>query len=161
MLEHLKTVLLGIVADPDQSLAGLPLLTKAERHQLLVKWNATGTAYPENACIHQLFEAQAERTPHAVAVVLEDEHLTYGALNRRANQLAHYRRSLGVGPEVPVGICAEHSLETVVGLLGILKAGGAYVPFDPAYPQQRLALMLTDARVPVLLTRERHVERLP
>src|ERR1019366_9062812 len=109
--------------------------------------------------VHQLFEAQAERTPDAVAIVFEAEQLTYGELNRRANQLAHHLRALGVGPEVLVAICLERSLEMVIALLGVLKAGGAYLPLDPAYPKERLAFMLEDAQVPVLLTQERLVER--
>jgi non-ribosomal peptide synthetase component F len=104
---------------------------------------------------------QAEQTPDTIAVVFEDEQLTYGELNRRTNQLAHYLRTLGVGPEVLVGICLDRSLEMVVGLLGILKAGGAYVPLDTAYPKERLAFMLKDTQAPVLLTQERLVEGLP
>jgi amino acid adenylation domain-containing protein len=137
------------------------LLCKQERYQLLVEWNNTTTDYPNNTCIHQLFEAQVERTPDAVAVVFEDQQLTYRELNYRANQLAHYLQTLGVGPEVLVGICVERSLEMVVGLLGILKAGGAYVPLDPAYPKKRLAFMLEDSQVSVLLTQEQLVAQLP
>ncbi|MFQ5906231.1 MAG: amino acid adenylation domain-containing protein, partial [bacterium] len=148
----------GIVADPEQRLSKLPLLTEAERHQLLVEWNDTRTDYPGDSCIHQLFEAQVERTPEKIAVVFEDHQLTYSELNARANQLAHYLRKSGVGPEVLVGICVERSLEMVIGLLGILKAGGAYVPLDPTYPRERLAFMLADAQVPVLLTQERLAE---
>jgi amino acid adenylation domain-containing protein len=131
------------------------MLTAAERHQLLVEWNDTHAAFPKDLCIHQLFEAQVEQTPDAVAVVFEDEQLTYGELNRRAHQLAHHLRTLGVGPDTLVGICVERSLEMIVGLLGILKAGGAYVPLDPAYPSERLAYMLSDSQVPVLLTQEK------
>src|SRR4029453_10656490 len=137
----------------------LPLLTKTERQQL-VEWNDTKTDYPQDRCIHQLFEAQVERTPDAVAVVCEGQQLTYQELNRRTNQLAHHLRELGVGPEVMVAICMERSLETVIGLLGILKAGGAYVPLDPAYPKERLAFMVKDAQAPVLLTLERLVAEL-
>ena len=126
-----------------------------------MEWNDTKTGDSQHLCIHQLFEAQVERTPDAIAVVLEDRQLTYGELNRRANQLAHHLRSLGVGPDVLVGICLEHSPEMVIGLLGILKAGGVYVPLDPTYPKERLAFMLEDARVPVLLTQERLVGGLP
>ena len=129
-----------------------PRLTEAERHRLLVEWNDTRTEYPRDRCIHELFEAQAERTPEAVAVVYEDRQLTYRELNRRANQLAHCLRIVGVGPEVLVGICVERSLEMVVGLLGILKAGGAYVPLDPAYPPERLAFMLDDSEVGIILS---------
>ena len=155
MLGHLRTLLEGMVANPAQRLADLPMLTAAERHQLLVEWNDTSTAYPQDTCIHQWFEAQVARTPDAVAVVFEDQALTYQELNIRANQLAHHLQALGVGPEVLVGIYVERSLEMVVGLLGILKAGGAYVPLDPAYPQERLTFILRDAQVPVLLTQQR------
>ncbi len=161
MLGHLQTLLEGVVANPAQRLSTLPLLTEAERHQLLIEWNDTQIDYPREACIHRLFEEQAERTPDAVAVVFDDQQLTYRELNRRANQLAHHLRRLGVGPEVLVGICVERSPELVVGVLAILKAGGAYVPLDPAYPKERLAFMLEDAQVPVLLTQERLIEGLP
>ena len=136
-------------------------MTEAERRQLLVEWNGTRTDYPKESCIHELFEAQVKRTPDAVAVTFEDRKLTYRELNRRANQWAHYLRSLGVGPEVLVGLCVERSLEMVVGLLGVLKAGGAYVPLDPAYPRERLAFMLEDAQAPVLLTQKRLMAELP
>lgn len=156
---HLQTLLEGIVANPDQYLNDLPLLTLAEQQQLL-EWNQTQADHKTDAC-HQLFEAQVEQTPDAVAVIFEDKQLTYRELNHRANQVAHYLRRLGVKPEVLVGICVERSLEMVVGLLGIFKAGGAYVPLDPAYPQERLAFMLSDSQVPVLLTQARLVESLP
>ena len=161
MLGHFQTLLEGIVANPDQRLWDLPFLTAAEQHQLLVEWNNTQTDYPNNTCIHQLFEAQVERTPNAIAVIFENEQLTYQQLNHRANQLAHHLQKLGVKPEVLVGICVERSLEMVVGLLAILKAGGAYVPLDPAYPFERLSLMIKDAQPSVLLTQERLVEELP
>jgi amino acid adenylation domain-containing protein len=138
-----------------------PPITEAERYQLLVEWNATQSAYPRDMCIHQLFEAQMQRTPDAVAVIFENERLTYRELNSKANQLAHYLQKLGVGPEVLVGVCVERSLEMLVGLLGILKAGGAYVPLDPAYPQERLAFMIQDSQVKVLLTQERLRTRIP
>ncbi len=114
---------------------------ETEKHQLLVEWNETTRDYPKDNCLHQLFEEQVERTPEAVAVIFRDQQLTYRELNRRANQLAHYLRTLGIGPEVLVGICMERSVEMVVGLLGILKAGGAYVPLDPQYPEQWLAFL--------------------
>ncbi len=161
MLGHLKTLLKGMVANPNQQLSDLPLLTEAERRQLLVQWNDTQVDYPKDSCIHELFETQVERTSDAIAVVYENEQLTYRELNARSNQLAHYLRRLGVGPEVLVGICVERSLEMVVGLLGILKAGGAYVPLDPTYPKERLEFMLEDAQSPVLLTQERLIERVP
>jgi amino acid adenylation domain-containing protein len=160
MAGHLQTLLSGIIANPEQNLWELPLLTEAEKAQLL-EWNDTQTEYPLLQCIHELFEEQVERTPDAVAVVFENQKLTYRQLNERANQLAHHLQKLGVGPEVVVGICLERSLEMVIGLLGILKAGGAYLPLDPAYPQQRLAFMLSDAQVPVLLTQQRLGEKLP
>jgi amino acid adenylation domain-containing protein len=161
MVEHFCTLLSGIAAAPERRISELPLLTESQRHQLLVEWNQTRTDYPKDKCIHQLFEAQVEKTPDAVAVVFENQQLTYRELNQRANQLAHYLQELGVKPEVLVGICVERSLDMVIGLLGILKAGGAYVPLDPAYPQERLAFMIEDARSPVLLTQQRLVEALP
>ena len=124
----------------------------------MVEWNDTKRDYPSDKCIHQLFEEQVERTPEATAVVFEDQQLTYRELNNRANQLAHYLRKLGVGPEVLVGICVERSIEMVVGLLGILKAGGAYVPLDPSYPTERLGFMLKDSGSPVLITQQALVD---
>ena len=161
MAGHFQTLLEAIVENPQQRVAELPLLTAAERHQLLVEWNDTRAEYPQDACIHQLFEEQVEKSPQAVAVVFEDQQLTYRELNARANQLAHYLQALGVGPEVLVGICVERSLEMIVGLLGILKAGGAYVPLDPAYPKERLTFMLSDTQVPILLTQQQLVQKLP
>ena len=158
---HFRTLLEGVAADPERRLSDLPLLTEPERHRLLVEWNATAREYPREACIHQLFEAQVERTPDAVAVISEDRRLTYRELNARANRLAHHLRGLGVGPEVPVGICLERSTDLVVGLLAILKAGGAYLPLDPAYPAERLAVMLADAEAPVVVTQRRLCDRLP
>ncbi|MEG3936237.1 amino acid adenylation domain-containing protein [Microcoleus sp. T3_B1] len=161
MAEHFQTLLEGIVANSKQAISELPLVTLRERQQLLVEWNNTAKDYLQEKCTHQLFEEQVERTPDAVAVVFEEKQLTYRELNVKANQLANYLRSLGVGPEVLVGICVERSLEMIIGLLGILKAGGAYVPLDPNYPSERLAFMLEDSSVPVLLTQERLVEKLP
>jgi amino acid adenylation domain-containing protein/non-ribosomal peptide synthase protein (TIGR01720 family) len=161
MVGHFQTLLEGIVADCDRPLSHLPLLTEAERHQLLVQWNDTQANYPQNLCIHQLFEAQVEKTPDAVAVVFENHQLTYAELNAKANKLAHHLQKLGVKPEVLVGICVERSLEMIVGILGILKAGGAYVPLDPAYPPERLAFMLSDTQVPVLLTQHHLLKSLP
>jgi len=154
MVGHLKSLLDGIVAHPHQKLSSLPILSAAEQHQLLVEWNDTKADYPINLCLHQLFEAQVEQTPQSVAVIFEDQQFTYRELNARANKIAHHLQTLGVKSEVLVGICVERSLEMVVGLLGILKAGGAYVPLDPAYPQERLAFMLADSQVPILLTQE-------
>jgi len=161
MLGHYETLLQGVVANPEERLSELPLLADAERHQLVVERNATRVPFPQEESIASLFEAKAARTPEAVAVIYEGESLTYQELNRRANQLAHYLRRLGVRPEVAVGICLEPSLELIVGLLGILKAGGAYVPLDPAYPKERLAFMQEDAQVTALVTRRELAERLP
>ncbi|PYJ33551.1 MAG: non-ribosomal peptide synthetase [Verrucomicrobia bacterium] len=152
MLEHWRVILENVVANPIQRVSEIPLLTAAERQQILVEWNRTERDYPRDKCLHHLFEEQVERTPDAVAVVFEDQRLTYRQLNVRATQLGHYLRSLGVGPEMLVGICVERSLELLVGILGILKAGGAYVPLDPTYPAERTRFVLEDARVPVLLT---------
>ena len=160
-VESLITNLDGIAGQLQQSISELPLLTETECHQLLVEWNNTWADYPQDKCIHQLFEEQVERSPDAVAVVFEGEQLTYRELNVKANQLANYLRSLGVGPEVLVGICVERSLEMIIGLLGILKAGGAYVALDPNYPSERLAFMLEDSSIPVLLTQEKLLEKLP
>jgi amino acid adenylation domain-containing protein len=154
MVGHLQTLLESIVANPKQRIAELPLLTATEQHQLLVEWNNTQTEYPQDKCIHQLFESQVEKTPDAVAVVFVDEHLTYRELNKQANQLAHYLRSMGVKPDTLVGICVERSLSMVIGLLGILKAGVAYVPLDPRLPQERLTFILEDAQITVLLTQQ-------
>jgi len=151
-LTHYQTLLVNIISNSNQLIVELPLLTEAEQHQILVEWNDTTTDYPADKCIQQLFEAQVERTPDNIAVIFEQEQLTYHELNHRANQLAHYLQSLGVGPDVLVGICMERSIEMVIGLWGILKAGGAYVPLDPTYPAKRLAFMVEDAQVPVLLS---------
>ncbi|MUG96207.1 amino acid adenylation domain-containing protein [Scytonema sp. UIC 10036] len=160
MAGHFQTLLESIVTNPRQSISTLPLLTPAEKHQMLVEWNNTKTDYPQQ-CIHELFAAQVERTPDAVAVVFENKQLTYRELNSRANQLAHHLQSFDVGSDVLVGICMERSLEMVVGVLGILKAGGAYVPLDPTYPKERLAFMLKDTEATILLTQQNLVASLP
>ncbi len=161
MAGHFQNLLSAIVENPQQKVSELPLLSEAERHQLLVEWNNTAKEYPTDKCIHQLFEEQVERTPDAVAVVFENQQLTYQQLNQKANQLAHHLLSLGIGPEVLMGIYVERSFEMVVGVLGVLKAGGAYVPLDPNYPQERLTYMLTDSSVKVLLTQKSLLESLP
>ncbi|PYT28586.1 MAG: non-ribosomal peptide synthetase, partial [Acidobacteria bacterium] len=158
MLGHLQRLLESIATHPELHISELPLLTEAERHQLFVEWNSTRTDYPLDRCIHELFEAQAERTPEAEAVAFEDRRVSYRELNRQANQLAHYLRSRGVQSETLVGVFLERSLDMLVGLLGILKAGGAYVPLDPAYPAERISFMIKDSRMPVVLT---HQEELP
>jgi amino acid adenylation domain-containing protein len=172
MLGHFQTLLKGIVANPEEHLSNLPILTDAERHQLLVEFNQPQSKIKNQKskigqCIHQLFGNQVERNPDAIAVRFEDirtsvaTSLHYRELNTRSNQLAHYLKRMGVDSEVLVGICVERSVDMIVGLLGILKAGGAYVPLDPSYPRDRLAFMLEDAQVSVLLTQEKLQSKLP
>ncbi|MCG1042707.1 non-ribosomal peptide synthase/polyketide synthase [Mycetohabitans sp. B8] len=155
--QHWVNVLEAVAANPAQRLSELPLLSAAEQRQLLTTWNDTAADYPDTQTLHQLFEVQAQRAPHAVAAVCEAQQMTYAELDTRANQLAHHLRTLGVGPEVIVGLCVERSLEMLVGILGILKAGGAYAPLDPSYPPERLAYMLEEASAPVLVT-QAHLE---
>ncbi len=163
MGEHWQRLLAEIVAAPDRCLDDFTLLGPAERRQLLLEWNATTSSYPRHSPIHCLFEQQVEHTPDALAAVFDHACLTYHELNRRANQLAHQLRSLGVGPETRVGVSIERSIEQLVALLAILKAGGAYVPLDPTYPPERLRFILADARVAVLLTtqEQRTTQRVP
>jgi amino acid adenylation domain-containing protein len=168
MIGHFQTLLEGIVANPKQRLAELPILSAAEQHQLLVEWNQTQVEYSKDACIHHLFAAQAAKTPDAIAVSapfgnavgFADQQLTYQELDQRANQLAHYLQQVGVGPETLVGICVDRSLDILIAILGVWKAGGAYVPLDPEYPRDRLQFMLQDAQVSVLLTQRSHLELL-
>src|SRR5215212_3099852 len=161
LLGHFRILLEAIVREPQRAITELPLLSEAERQQLLVEWNETDVEAGWNSCIHHLFEEQVARTPSATALVFEDERLTYAELNQRANQLAHHLQTLGVGPEVLVGILMERSVEMVVSLLAVLKAGGAYVPLDPQYPAERVAFMLADTSAPVLLTQQRLLASLP
>jgi amino acid adenylation domain-containing protein len=161
MAGHFQTLLVGIVANAELSIAQLPLLTENERRQLLVEWNDTATEFPSELCVHQLFEQQVKQTPEAIALVFEEQQLTYRELNQKANQLAHHLQALDVGPEVLVGICLERSLEMVVGLLGILKAGGAYIPLDPTYPAERLSFMLMDSQARMLITHSSLADNLP
>ncbi|NEP63671.1 MAG: amino acid adenylation domain-containing protein, partial [Symploca sp. SIO2G7] len=158
---HFKTLLETIVNNSQMRVDQLPLLTTSESHQLLVEWNNTQRNYPQNKCIPQLFEEQVERTPDAVAVVFEEEQLTYRELNEQANQLANYLQSVGVGLEVLVGIYVERSVGMVVGLLGILKARGAYVPLDPDYPSERLAYILDNSQAKVIVTTHQLATQLP
>ncbi|MGL5832823.1 MAG: MupA/Atu3671 family FMN-dependent luciferase-like monooxygenase, partial [Waterburya sp.] len=160
-LERFQTWLLNIVANPEVKLTNLPAIEKIERERVLVEWNNTSADFPETKCIHQLFEAQVEQTPDAIAVTFENEQLTYSELNRRANQVANYLHKLGVEPNTLVGLCVERSSEMIVGMLGILKVGGAYVPIDPNYPQERQAFMLQDAQVSVLLSQQDLLSKLP
>ncbi|ELX07967.1 linear gramicidin synthase subunit C [Janthinobacterium sp. HH01] len=161
MAGHFVRLLEAVVADPQRRIQDLDMLDAAERHQLLVEWNDTASAGVSAGTIHALFEQRAAASPESVALEYEDASLTYGELNARANRLAHHLRTLGVGPDVLVGLCVERSLEMIVGLLAILKAGGAYVPLDPAYPPDRLAYMLEDAAPAVLLTQQRLLSVLP
>ena len=160
LLESYKVLLEAIAEEPRRKISQLPLITPSERNRMLFEWNDTDRDFPRDQCIQELFEAQVEQTPEAVSVVFEDQQLSYQELNRRANQLAHYLQRLGVGPEVLVGVMLERSLEMVVAMLGILKAGGAYVPLDPSYPAARLAFMLEDAKVSLLIAQERTVSKL-
>jgi amino acid adenylation domain-containing protein/non-ribosomal peptide synthase protein (TIGR01720 family) len=164
LLGHLQTLLESIAAQTSassQTLAEFQLLTRREREQVLVEWNNTARDYPQDLCLHEMFEAQVERTPERIAAVHADEELTYRELNARANKLARYLRKLGVGPETRVGVLMERSLEMLVGLLGVLKAGGAYVALDPEYPQERLVFMLGDSGALALLTEQRLASLLP
>ena len=161
MLGHLKTVLEGMLTHAERPVSTLPMLTDAEKRQILVEWNDTDTIRPSNECVHQLFEARAATTPDAIAVIDRDRQLTYRELNERANQLAHHLRSAGVTGDTFVGVSLERSLEMIVGLLAILKAGGAYVPLDPAYPKERLAAMIHDSGVGMLLSQRRLLDQLP
>ena len=161
ILDHVRTVLMAMAANPEQNLSGLQFLAEAERRQLLVEWNQTEAQYPQEKCLPELIEDQVAITPQALAIVNEQGRLSYQELNERANQLAHYLRTLGVGPEVRVGICLDRSPEMIVGILGILKAGGAYVPLDPTYPAERLCYMLQDSQSQVLLTQQRLHSQLP
>jgi amino acid adenylation domain-containing protein len=152
---HFRTLLEAMTADPESRPMSLPLFSAEERRQVLEEWNDTGSAYPREICAHELFEAQARRNPEAVALSFGEARLSYRELEKRASRLAGHLRGLGVGPEVRVGLCAERSLELVVGLLATLKAGGAYVPVDPEYPRERVAYMLADSGVALLLTQRR------
>jgi amino acid adenylation domain-containing protein len=161
MIEHFRRLIESAVANPDDPISALSMMTEAERRHLLVEWNDTSRDYPRQKSVVRLFEQQVEERPDNVAVVFGDESLTYRELNARANQLAHYLISMGVGPEVLVGLSVDRSVQLIIGLLAILKAGAAYVPLDPSYPTDRLAFMLGDAQVPVLLTKEELADELP
>jgi amino acid adenylation domain-containing protein len=161
MIAHYERLLRAIVVKPGQSVSSIELLSAAEREQMLVGWNETTAGYPQEKCIHELFEEQVERTPDALAIVFGEQQLSYRELNQRANQLAHYLRQLGVAPEDRVGILMPRSIEMVVSVLAVLKAGGAYVPLDPEYPQERLCFMIRDASASVLLTHSQLTEHLP
>jgi len=161
MLSHLKNLLEGFLKESEQPVQNVQLLSHDELQQILVDWNNTSADFPADQCMHQLFETQAKQTPEAVALIFENEHMSYAELNRRSNQLAHYLIKYGVGPEVSVAICMERTLEMMVGIMAILKAGGAYVPMDASYPQERLALMMDDSQATVLLTQSQLLDNIP
>src|SRR4029077_6138044 len=156
---YFRNLLEAMVVDDTQAVDRLRMLEACERHRVLYEWNKTEVEYPRDKCVHELFEEQVEKTPEAVAVVYEEEELSYAELNARANRLAHYLRKLGVKPDDLIGVCIERSVEMVVGLLGVLKAGGAYVPLDPEYPVERLRFMIEDSAAAALLTQS-HLEKL-
>jgi surfactin family lipopeptide synthetase A len=158
---HFLTMLNGIAADAAQTISRLPLLTHQERHQLLVEWNDTALEYPREKCLHELFEAQVDCTPDAIALVFQDRHLTYRELNSHAERLADHLRAMSVGPGKRVGLCLDRSMEMAIGSLGILKTGGAYVPLDPDYPLDRLDYMVRDSHPAALVTTRALAERLP
>ena len=159
MRTALESLVEALETAPEKAVRTLEVLPGEEREQLLYEWNDTAEEYPREKCIQELFEEQVERSPEAIAVEYEEQQLSYEELNRRANQLGHYLRTLGVGADTRVAICMERGLEMIIGLLGILKAGGAYVPLDPSYPMERLKYMVEDSAPEVLLT-QRHLKEL-
>ncbi|MGB8522553.1 MAG: amino acid adenylation domain-containing protein, partial [Candidatus Acidiferrales bacterium] len=161
MIGHWKTLLQAAAREPERKISDLPILREEEREQILFEWNDTHVDYPQDVCLHELIERQAEQTPEFTAVIFEEQELSYRELNTRANQLAFHLRKLGVLPDDLVGVCMERSVEMVVALLGVLKAGGAYVPLDPEYPKDRLRMMLEDSKPSVLLTQQHLIPRLP
>lgn len=152
MRGHLATIFESIAAEPDRPISELNLMPEWERRKVLVEWNPVSASLSEPVCLHRWFEAQVERGPETIAAWFGDESLTYGGLNDQANRLAHQLSSLGVGPDVPVCLCLERSLDVLVAVLGILKAGGAYVPLDPTFPTERLLQMLEGANSRRLVT---------
>jgi non-ribosomal peptide synthetase component F len=161
LMNHFINVLRGVAENSDRPISTLSFLGDEEREQILLEWNETRRPYPQDRCLHELFQEQAMRTPEQLAIVCEEQGVSYRELNRRANQLGNYLQWLGVGPEVVVGLCLERSLEMVVALLGVLKAGGAYLPLDPESPIDRLGYMLEETGVGVALTERKLQDRLP
>ncbi len=163
LLEHYQTLLENLVMGllENQAIHQLSLVSQTQRHQVVNTWNQTATDYPKQRCIHDLFEQQVEHSPRAVALVFKDQRLSYAELNARANQLAHFLRQQGINLGQPIGLCLERSLESIIGLLGILKAGGIYVPLDPSYPKERLAFMLKDTQLSIILTQQSILPNLP
>jgi amino acid adenylation domain-containing protein len=160
-MEYYRKLLIEVVNDPSRRIWELEMLPEVERRQLLFEWNDTASPYPQDKCLHELIEAQCDRTPEATALTYEGGQMTYRELNVRANQLAHYLQRLNVGPEVRVGVLMQRAPEILVGILGVLKAGGAYVPLDPQNPAERIGFMLKDAGVEIVVTEERWQELLP
>ncbi|HKQ04618.1 MAG TPA: AMP-binding protein [Blastocatellia bacterium] len=160
-VRYFCVLLESMVSDSTEVIDRLPMLPEGERQQVVEEWNATEADYPKDLCLHELFEQQVEQTPEAVAVICHDARLSYRELNRRANQLAHYLRRLGVGPDARVAICADRGLQMLVAVLAVFKAGAAYVPLDPQYPAERLRYMLEDSAPAVLLTQGRWRALLP
>jgi amino acid adenylation domain-containing protein len=161
LLDHFRTLVEEVVADPERPLSAITLLSEAERRQVLVDWNQTAADYPRDQCAYQLFEQRAAEQPDAVALTFQGREMTFGELNRRANQLARYLQALGVGPESRVGLSVDRSMEMVLGLIGIHKAGAGYVPLDPGYPADRLTYMFQDSQINALLTQDRLWPGLP
>ncbi len=161
MLLHYETLLSGVLLEPDRKVATLPILTEKERNQLIYDWNANKENVAIDTTVYRQFEEQAERSPDAIAIRFFDQRLTYRELNEKANQLANYLRKLGIGPEKITGIFLERSPELIIAILGVMKAGGGYLPLDPIHPYERLAFMFQDARIPVLITHSRLMDRLP
>ena len=161
MAGHLTTLLISILESPETHIDALPMLSEAERRTLLVDWNQTAADYPDDLTAHAMFEMRCDLLPDASAIFYKDEVISYQALDRRANQLAHYLQKLGVGPEVIVGISLERCPDMVISVLAVMKAGGAYLPLDPTYPRDRLAFMLEDAQAPVLITHAPLLDWLP
>src|SRR5262249_54360196 len=161
LANHFQTLLQGIIADPDRRISELPMMSPEERHKCIFTWNHTHRDYPRNVLVPHLFEKRVEETPDATAVVYQDKKLTYRELNEGANQLGHFLKKRGVGPEVRVAVCVERSLEMVLGVLGVMKAGGAYIPLDGMYARERLPVIMQDAQCPVLLTQHNMLDIVP
>jgi amino acid adenylation domain-containing protein len=159
MVGHFQVLLEGIIADMEQDISHLPLMSTEEKNQLLVEWNNTDAAYPRESCIYQLFESCVDKYPDEEAVIFAQQCLTYERLNRQATQLAHLLQKMNVTPETLVAVCMENSMQLITGVIGILKTGGAYIPMDPAYPNERLMIILKDARAPVLITQPSYLNR--
>ncbi|MDZ7376789.1 MAG: amino acid adenylation domain-containing protein [candidate division KSB1 bacterium] len=154
MMEHFGIVLENVMADPEQKVSAVPIMSQAELNEMLYQWNKTQAEFPSHLCMHQWFENLAARNPDAIALTFAGKSLSYGEFNHRANQMARYLNKIGVGREHLVGICMERSIEMMIGIMGALKAGGAFIPLDPAYPPERLDYMITDSRISVLLTQQ-------